>query len=61
MGALRAINDLLDDYTVNDFDILSAASAGAIVAAGLANGITPQEMLQSLDGSHPVYSADKAA
>lgn len=53
MGALRAINDLLDDYTVNDFDIFVGTSAGAIVAAGLANGITPQEMLQSLDGTHP--------
>lgn len=53
MGALRAINDLLDDFTVNDFDIFVGTSAGAIVAAGLANGITPQEMLQSLDGNHP--------
>jgi predicted acylesterase/phospholipase RssA len=53
LGALRAINDLLVDFTVNDFDIYVGTSAGSIVASGLANGITPQEMLQSMDGSHP--------
>jgi predicted acylesterase/phospholipase RssA len=53
LGALRAINDLLIDFTVNDFDIFVGTSAGSIVACGLANGITPQEMLQSMDGTHP--------
>jgi len=53
MGALRAIDDLLMDRTVNDFDIYVGTSAGAIVAAGLANGYTPEALLQTIDGSHP--------
>lgn len=53
MGALRAINDLLVDRTVNDFDIYVGTSAGALVSAMLANGISPQAMIQSLDGSYP--------
>ena len=53
MGALRAIDDLLVDRTVNDFDIYVGTSAGAIVAAGLANGFSPEKLLQAIDGSHP--------
>jgi NTE family protein len=53
MGALRAIDDLLIDRTVNDFDIYVGTSAGAIVAAGLATGISPEGLLQAIDGSHP--------
>ena len=52
-GALRAIDDLLIDRTVNDFDIYVGTSAGAIVASVLANGISPEALLQALDGSHP--------
>ncbi|MGQ9490058.1 MAG: patatin-like phospholipase family protein [Anaerolineae bacterium] len=33
IGALRAIDDLLVDRTVNDFDIYVGTSAGAIVAS----------------------------
>ena len=51
MGALRAINDLLVDRTVNDFDIFVGTSAGAIVASGLSNGLTPQTMLRSIEGT----------
>ncbi len=53
MGALRAIDDLLMDRTVNDFDIYVGTSAGAIVASGLANGYTPEMLLQTIEGSHP--------
>ena len=53
IGALRAIDDLLVDRTVNDFDIFVGTSAGAIVASGLANGFTPEMLLQAIDGSHP--------
>ncbi len=52
IGALRAIDDLLMDRTVNDFDIYVGTSAGALVGSMLANGITPTEMLQSLTGDH---------
>ena len=53
IGALRAINDLLLDRTVNDFDIFIGTSAGAIVASSLANGITPETMMQANAGRHP--------
>ena len=50
LGALRAIDDLMVDLTVNDFDIYVGTSAGAIVASGLVNQLTPQQMLQSIEG-----------
>lgn len=53
IGALRAVDDLLVDRTVNDLDIYIGTSAGAFVAAGLANGMTPEMLLQAIDGSHP--------
>lgn len=56
IGALRAIDDLLLDRTVNDFDIYVGTSAGALVAAFIANGLSPQEMLEVLDGTHPFVS-----
>jgi NTE family protein len=53
IGALRAIDDILTDRTVNDFDIYVGTSAGAIVCALLANGATPEMMLQGLAGDLP--------
>jgi NTE family protein len=53
IGALRAIDDLLVDRTVNDFDIYVGTSAGSLVASMLANGISPQEMMQTFEGIHP--------
>ena len=52
IGALRAIDDLLLDRTVNDFDIVVGTSAGALVGAMLVNGVTPTDMLQSLTGDN---------
>ena len=57
IGALRAIDDLLVDRTVNDLDIYVGTSAGALVASCLANGLSPEEMLQAFDGSHPEVRA----
>jgi predicted acylesterase/phospholipase RssA len=54
IGALRAIDDLLIDRTVNDFDIYVGTSAGSLVASFIANGLSPEEMLQVIDGSHPL-------
>ncbi len=53
IGALRAIDDLLVDRTVNDFDIYVGTSAGALVASFLANGVSPEEMLQVINGKMP--------
>lgn len=52
IGALRAINDLLNGVSVNDFDIYVGTSAGSIVASGLAHGLTPQALLQAIEGTH---------
>ena len=52
IGALRALDDLLVGATVNDFDVYVGTSAGALVAALLANGVTPTEMALGLEGSN---------
>lgn len=50
VGALRALDDLLVDVSVNDFDIYVGTSAGSIVAALLANGISPAAMALGMEG-----------
>ncbi len=57
IGALRAIDELLVDRSVTDFDIIVGTSAGALVGSMLAKGIPPGEMMQTLDGSHPEFSS----
>jgi predicted acylesterase/phospholipase RssA len=52
IGALRAIDDLLIDRTVNDFDIYVGTSAGALVSTFLAQGISPHEIMDALAGEH---------
>ncbi|HEY6379347.1 MAG TPA: patatin-like phospholipase family protein [Candidatus Dormibacteraeota bacterium] len=51
IGALRALDDLLVDLTVNDFDVYVGTSAGSIVGALLANGVSPAAMALSLEGA----------
>ena len=53
IGALRAIDDLLVDRSVNDFDIYVGTSAGAIVASYIANGVSPANMYRAIAGEHP--------
>ena len=60
IGALRAIDDVLVDRTVNDFDIYVGTSAGALVSAMLANGLSPERMLQSFTGDGEIPPIKRA-
>ena len=51
IGGLIALNTLLANRSVTDFDIYVGISAGAFLAAPLAAGVGPEEMLKSLDGA----------
>lgn len=51
IGGLIALNTLLANRAVTDFDIYVGISAGAFLAAPLAAGIGPEELLRSIDGS----------
>jgi predicted acylesterase/phospholipase RssA len=46
IGALRALDLLSVNRTVNQFDVYVGTSAGAFVAALLANRVTPEEMMR---------------
>ncbi|MFN8162485.1 MAG: patatin-like phospholipase family protein [Solirubrobacterales bacterium] len=53
IGALRALDLLAVNSTVNNFDVYVGTSAGSFVAAMLSNGITPEEMMQVLNSRDP--------
>src|SRR5215213_9223268 len=44
IGVLAALEESIEGLDVNDADIYVGISAGGIVAAALANGITPHQM-----------------
>jgi NTE family protein len=46
IGALRALDLLSVNRTVNEFDVYVGTSAGAFVGAAVANGVTPEEMMR---------------
>jgi predicted acylesterase/phospholipase RssA len=46
IGALRALDLLAVNRTVNQFDVYVGTSAGAFVAAAVANGLAPEEMMR---------------
>jgi predicted acylesterase/phospholipase RssA len=55
IGGLKALNDYLGERKITDFDIYVGLSAGSILSASLASGITPDEMLQAIDGTSPKF------
>src|SRR5881227_442876 len=46
IGALRALDLLSVNRTVYQFDVYVGTSAGSFVAAAVANGVTPEEMMR---------------
>ena len=48
IGALRALDLLSVNSTVNDFDVFVGTSAGSFIASLAANGIRPEEMMRAV-------------
>jgi len=58
IGALRALDLLAVNRTINDFDVYVGTSAGAFVASMVANGITPEEMMRVINRDLPSPLSD---
>jgi predicted acylesterase/phospholipase RssA len=58
IGALRALDLLSVNRTVNEFDVYVGTSAGAFVAAAVANGVTPEEMMRVIVQQMPTPFPD---
>ncbi len=50
IGALRALDLLAVNSSVNNFDVYVGTSAGSFIAALCANGVTPEEMMRVVTG-----------
>ncbi len=57
IGALRALEESIEGLDLNDLHIYVGVSAGAFLAANLANGVTTRQMVRGLvkhePGEHP--------
>ena len=58
IGALRALDLLSVNRTVNEFDVYVGTSAGSFVASLAANGITPEEMMRVVNQQVPTPFRD---
>jgi len=58
IGALRALDLLSVNRTVNQFDVYVGTSAGAFIAALAANGVTPEEMMRVVIRQGPLLFRD---
>jgi predicted acylesterase/phospholipase RssA len=56
VGALRALDHVLTNRTVNQFDIYVGTSAGAVVSAALASGMPPIVLAGLLAGTVPGFT-----
>src|SRR3954454_13026743 len=58
MGALRALDLLSVNRTVNQFDVYVGTSAGSFIASLAANGVTPEEMMRVVNQQVPTPFRD---
>ena len=58
IGALRALDLLSVNKSVNQFDIYVGTSAGSLIAALAANGITPEQMMRIVNDQVPTPFRD---
>src|SRR3982750_3163227 len=58
IGALRALDLLSVNRTVNEFDVYVGTSAGSFVASLTANGVTPEEMMRVVNQQVPTPFRD---
>jgi NTE family protein len=58
IGALRALDLLAVNRTVNEFDIYVGTSAGSFVGSLVANGVTPEEMMRVVNQQVPTPFKD---
>src|ERR687883_1601307 len=58
IGALRALDLLAVNRTVNEFDVYVGTSAGSFVASLVANGVTPEEMMRVVNQQVPTPFPD---
>src|ERR687885_509665 len=58
IGALRALDLLAVNRTVNQFDVYVGTSAGSFVASMVANGVTPEEMMRVVNQQVPTPFRD---
>ena len=58
IGALRALDLLSVNRTVNEFDVYVGTSAGSFVASLAANGVTPEEMMRVVNQQVPTPFRD---
>jgi NTE family protein len=58
IGALRALDLMAVNRTVNQFDVYVGTSAGSFVASLAANGVTPEEMMRVVNQQVPTPFKD---
>jgi NTE family protein len=58
IGALRALDLLSVNRTVNQFDVYVGTSVGSFVAAAVSNGVTPEEMMRVIVQQGPTPYPD---
>ncbi|HWH44247.1 MAG TPA: patatin-like phospholipase family protein [Thermoleophilaceae bacterium] len=58
IGALRALDLLAVNRTVNQFDVYVGTSAGSFVASLASNGVTPEEMMRVVNQQVPTPFRD---